>query len=154
MIKFNSIIFVCLGNICRSPIAEGIARKIAQQDNINIIIDSAGTSNHHKGEAPCKNSQIVAKQNGIDISKLKARGVTKDDFKKFDLVIALDSSNLYDLKQMGCQNPILLGDFGYDGASVPDPYFFDAFEGFDKVFDMINTCVQNIFKEYHNAKSI
>lgn len=85
----NSIIFVCLGNICRSPIAEGIARKIAAEKNLNINIDSAGTGSWHVGEAPCENSIKVAKQNGIDIASYKARKVTQKDFELFDLIVAL-----------------------------------------------------------------
>jgi protein-tyrosine phosphatase len=154
MQDFNSILFVCLGNICRSPLADGIAQEIAKQNTLDIKIDSAGTGNWHIGDAPCANSQKVAKQNGIDISMLQARQVSKSDFSTFDMIIALDSKNLSDLRAIGCTNAIKLGDFGFDGADVPDPYFFDGFEGFDKVYDMIRVGVNNIFKEYHDAKGI
>lgn len=142
----NSIIFVCLGNICRSPIAEGIARKLAEEKNLNINIDSAGTGDWHLGEAPCSNSVKVAKQNGIDISSYRARKVTKEDFEQFDLVVALDDSNYSDLERMGATNLVKLGEFGYDGADVPDPYFFNGFEGFHEVYKMVDNCVNNIFK--------
>jgi protein-tyrosine phosphatase len=154
MQDFNSILFVCLGNICRSPLADGIAQEIAKQNSLDIKIDSAGTGNWHIGDAPCANSQKVAKQNGIDISMLQARQVAKSDFSTFNMIIALDSKNLSDLRAIGCTNAIKLGDFGFDGADVPDPYFFDGFEGFDKVYDMIRVGVNNIFKEYHDAKGI
>lgn len=141
----KSIIFVCLGNICRSPIAEGIATKVALSKGLDIKVDSAGTGSWHVGENPCKDSIKVAKQNGVDISKLVARQVTKKDFELFDLVIGLDSKNIKNLKDMGASNPIKLGEFGYDGKDVEDPYFFDGFEGFDKVYEMIDICVNNLF---------
>jgi protein-tyrosine phosphatase len=140
----NSIIFVCLGNICRSPLADGIARKYADEKGLQIEIDSAGTGDWHVGENPCPNSIKVAKNNGIDISYLVSRQVQKKDFELFDIVVALDDNNLKDLRAMGAENVVKLGDFGYNGADVPDPYFFNGFEGFDKVYDMIQTCVINL----------
>ena len=142
--EIKSILFVCLGNICRSPIAEGVAKRYIQEKNLDLIIDSAGTGSWHVGEAPCENSIKVAHLNGVDISKQRARQVTKDDFKKYDLIVGLDNSNISNLKNLGCKNPLKLGDFGYEGKDVPDPYFFDGFEGFDKVFEMIDVCVKNL----------
>lgn len=142
--EIKSILFVCLGNICRSPIAEGVAKRYIQEKNLDLIIDSAGTGSWHIGEAPCENSIKVAHLNGVDISKQKARQVTKDDFKKYDLIVGLDNSNISNLRNLGCKNPLKLGDFGYEGKDVPDPYFFDGFEGFDKVFEMIDVCVKNL----------
>ena len=144
----KSILFVCLGNICRSPIAQGVAEIYIKEKNLDLIVDSAGTGNWHEGEKPCDNSIKVAFDNGIDISKQKARQVKKEDFKKFDLIVGLDSSNIKNLKNIGCQNPLKLGDFGFDGADVPDPYFFDGFEGFDKVFEMIDVCVRNLIDKH------
>lgn len=142
----NSIIFVCLGNICRSPLAEGVARKLAEEKDLHIQIDSAGTGDWHLGEAPCANSIKIAKQKGIDISSYRARKVTKKDFENFDLVVALDASNYSDLKKMGANNLVKLGEFGYDGKDVPDPYFFNGFDGFEAVYEMVEVCVENIFK--------
>lgn len=142
----NSIIFVCLGNICRSPLAEGIAKKIAAEKNLNIDIDSAGTGDWHLGETPCANSVKIAKQNGVDISSYRARKIQKQDFEHFDLIVALDSNNYNDLQRMGARNLVKLGEFGYDGADIPDPYFFDGFNGFVEVYKMIDICVNNIFK--------
>lgn len=141
----ESVIFVCLGNICRSPIAEGIARKIAQERQLDIKIDSAGTGSWHIGEAPCKHSIAVARKHGVDIAHLRARQVTSRDFEEFDLVIALDESNYSDLKRLGAANLHKLGIFGYDNEDVPDPYFFKGYEGFDRVYSMIETCVNNLF---------
>lgn len=145
--EIKSILFVCLGNICRSPLAEGIAKNYIKEKKLNLVIESAGTGHWHIGEAPCENSIKVGKLNGVDISKQKAQQVKKSDFKTFDLIVGLDDSNISNLKNLGCKNPIKLGDFGFDGECVPDPYFFDGFEGFDKVFEMIDICVRNLIDE-------
>ena len=145
--EIKSILFVCLGNICRSPLAEGIAKNYIKEKNLNLVIESAGTGHWHIGEAPCENSIKVGLLNGVDISKQKAQQVKKSDFKNFDLIVGLDDSNISNLKNLGCKNPIKLGDYGFNGECVPDPYFFDGFEGFDKVFEMIDICVRNLIDE-------
>ena len=145
--EVKSILFVCLGNICRSPLAQGIAEQYIKEKNIELVVQSAGTGSWHIGEAPCENSIKVASLNGVDISKQKAQQVKKSDFKNFDLIIGLDDSNISNLKNLGCKNPLKLGDFGFNGEDVPDPYFFDGFEGFDKVFEMIDICVRNLIDE-------
>lgn len=147
----KSIIFVCLGNICRSPIADGIARQIVEQNSWNVLVDSAGTGSWHIGETPCENSIRVSKNHGLDISGLRARQVQKSDFEKFELVVALDDNNWRDLKALGATNIVKLGDYGYDGADIPDPYFFDGFEGFEKVYEMIDVSVHNLFKEHYES---
>jgi len=141
----QSILFVCLGNICRSPLAEGIAKSKAKKMALSIVIDSAGTGDWHLGEPPCENSIKVARMHGIDISTLRARQVTKEDLEQFDLIVALDESNLMNLKKMGAKNLVKLGEYGYNGEDVPDPYFFNGFEGFEKVYEMIDVCVNNLF---------
>lgn len=147
MSKAKSIIFVCLGNICRSPIAQGVAQKYIKEKNLDIKIASAGTGDWHIGEAPCEHSIKVAAMNDVDISKQKAQKVQKSDFSNYDLVVGLDDSNVENLKKLGATNVLKLGSFGYEGADVPDPYFFDGFEGFDKVFEMIDICVKNLINE-------
>ena len=141
------ILFVCLGNICRSPLAEGIGRKIAWKNALEIDVDSAGTGNWHVGESPCPHSVTVAAQNGVDISKLRARQVRIEDFSSFDHIIALDSSNYTDLKHMGCTKVRKLGEFGLSGEDIPDPYFFKGFEGFERVYRMIETGVCGLYEE-------
>ena len=140
----QSILFVCLGNICRSPIAEGVARRLIEEGGHNIVVDSAGTGNWHVGETPCEHSVAVARNHDVDISQLRARQVKKADFTAFDLIVALDQSNYRDLKALGCQNLVKLGDYGHGGADVPDPYFFDGFEGFENVYTMIESCVKEL----------
>ena len=90
------VLMVCLGNICRSPIAEGILRKKARENNLTIETDSAGTSAFHVGEAPDGRMIVTAKRNGVDISDLRARQFVKEDYNRFDLIYAMDQSN-YDL---------------------------------------------------------
>lgn len=140
----KSILFVCLGNICRSPLAHGIALDIANKNNLDIKIDSAGTSSWHNGEPPCENSIKVAKNHNIDISKQISRLVKKKDFKKFDLIVALDQNNYDDLLAMGCKNLVKLGDYGFGGDDVPDPYYYKNFDGFEKVFEMIEISVRKL----------
>ena len=142
----TKIMFVCLGNICRSPLAEGIANFYVKKYNLDYTISSSGTSNAHEGENPCKNSIKVAKNHGIDISSYKSTQVRKNDFKKYDMIIALDDSNMNDLKSMQCKNLYKLGSFGFNNMDVEDPYYYAGFEGFEKVYDMIDTCVKNILK--------
>lgn len=144
----QSILFVCLGNICRSPIAEGVARRLIEENGHKIIVDSAGTGNWHIGEAPCKHSVAVARNHNVDISGLRARQVTKADFSAFDLIVALDSKNYRDLAAMGAKNLVKLGSFGHNDADVPDPYFFDGFEGFEHVYTMIETCIRTLFSAH------
>lgn len=147
MSKAKSIIFVCLGNICRSPIAQGVAEKYIKEKNLDIKIASAGTGDWHIGEAPCEHSIKVAAMNDVDISKQKAQKVQKSDFSNYDLVVGLDDSNVENLKKLGATNILKLGNYGFEGADVPDPFFFDGFEGFDKVFEMIEICVKNLINE-------
>ena len=143
------ILFVCLGNICRSPLAEGIARDIAKKRGLDITVDSAGTSRYHIGEPPCDYSIKVAKENGIDISMLRAREVTKADKKRFDLIIALDRSNQKDLAKIGIEAK-LLGEYGgYEGTDVPDPYYFKSYgEGIKEVYIMVKKCVEDLLLPY------
>lgn len=143
----HSVIFVCLGNICRSPIAEGVAKKIVENKSLHVRIASAGTGGWHAGETPCVNSIKVASKHGVDISSFMASRITKKELEEFEYIIALDASNYNDLKQMGAKNLYKLGSFGYNNEDVPDPYFFNGFEGFDKVYKMIESCVSRMFEE-------
>ncbi|MEN8717382.1 MAG: low molecular weight protein-tyrosine-phosphatase [Sulfurovum sp.] len=148
----KTIIFVCLGNICRSPLAEGIAKRYCEEQAYDFEISSAGTGTWHIGNPPCENSIKVAHQNGIDISM--QRGVNFDEsfVNKYDYVVGLDDSNVMNIKKLGQEKVYKLGDFGFEGKDVPDPYFFDGFEGFDKVFDMIDVCVKNLLNDIKNNK--
>lgn len=145
----ESILFVCLGNICRSPLAEGVAKQLANKRGLDITIDSCGTGNWHVGESPCPDSVKVAREHGVDISNLRARQITTEDLARFELIVVLDDKNESDVRAMGAKNIVKLGSFGYNNANVPDPYFFRGYEGFDKVFEMIETCVTNLLTDHY-----
>ena len=144
----KKILFVCLGNICRSPLAEAIAKKEIAQQGYDLYVESRGTGDWHIGEMACEGSLKVAKLHGIDLTSHRAKQITQEDIKNFDIIVGLDRKNIASLKQLGVKNPLLLGDFGYAGADVPDPYFFNGFEGFEKVFEMIEVCVKDLLEKY------
>ncbi len=142
----RSILFVCLGNICRSPIADGIANTIAREHDLELFIDSAALGPWHVGNPPCENSIRVARNHGVDISGLRARALAPED-KRFDYVVAMDDENVRALRDLGFQKIYKLGNYGgYGGACVPDPYFFDGFDGFEEVWKMIDRCVRDMFE--------
>lgn len=127
-----SILFVCLGNICRSPLAEGALRDEARRLNLDLHIDSAGTGNWHAGEPPDARAVAVAARHGVDISGLRARQVRRADFRRFTHVIALDHDNLADLRRLAppdaaAELSLLLDHVpGREGQAVADPWFGDA----------------------------
>lgn len=149
------ILFVCLGNICRSPTAEGIMRnliKTAGEEN-NIAVDSAGIASYHQGDAPDRRSVICAAEHGIDLRDLRSRPVRAEDFAEFDLILAMDENNLADLEWKRPQGDSryqkaklgLLLDYAPEyGCNVPDPYYHN---GFDRVFMMIETACRNLLAE-------
>lgn len=144
------ILFVCLGNICRSPLAEGIAKSYANKLGLAIKIDSAGTSQWHNGENPCEGSIRVARKYGIDIASLKSRKVSVYTDDSFDLIVGMDSANVADLLELGFdKNKVVkLGEFGLKNADVPDPYYFKDGSGFENVYQMIDTGIRNLFEKY------
>jgi len=135
-----SVLFVCLGNICRSPLAEAILRQKARKKGMALHVDSAGTGSWHIGEPPCDNSVRIAREHGLDIRSRRARQVQKADRERFDLIVGLDAQNIADLKALGITDVHKLGRFGGGGEDVPDPYFFPGYEGFEKVYAMIERC--------------
>ena len=141
----KSILFVCLGNICRSSLAEGVAKAIAS--GLEIQIFSAGTSTFHNGEAPCAISTQIAKRHFIDISKQYSQHISDYVLNHFDMVIAMDENNLKDLKKMGVENLYKFGDFGFNGADVTDLYYQP--EEANNVYNMIELGVKNILKSKH-----
>jgi len=136
LMKPPSILFVCLGNICRSPLAEAAMRDAAARAGIAVTVDSAGTGDWHAGHPPDPRAVAVAARHGVDISGYRARRVRGEDFRSFDRVLALDAQNLRDLMAIAPGNTRavvgLLMDHvpGRKGAGVRDPYYEDdaAFE--------------------------
>ncbi len=124
-----AILLVCLGNICRSPLAEAAVRLEAQKAGLEIEIDSAGTSGWHIGKAPDLRAQAVAREAGVDISGFTARQVSESDFRRFSHILAMDAQNLADLRAImppdATARVSLLLDVvpGREGASVSDPYY-------------------------------
>lgn len=146
---------VCLGNICRSPVAEGILRhKLIEKNIQGIETDSAGTSAYHIGEAPDSRMLKAARQNGIDISDLRARQFISEDFGRFDLIFAMDTSNYDNIialagsEEEKAKVKLILDEF-YPGEEmeVPDPYFGgDA--GFQHVIDLLDEAIECIIEKY------
>lgn len=146
------ILFVCIGNICRSPLAEGIAQKIAIKSNLDITVDSAGTSSWHERELPCDSSIKIAALNNVDISKKRARQVRKGNYIDFDYVVAMDAKSKEKLETLGFNKVYLLGNFGgYKGIDVPDPLFLKAFDDdireIYSVYTMIESCVKDFIAQ-------
>ena len=130
------VLFVCLGNICRSPLAEGALRAEAARLGLEVVVDSAGTGDWHAGEPPDERAQRTALRNGVDISGLRARQVRGEDFHRFTHLIALDHDNLANLRRLAPSDATarlsLLLDHvpGREGQAVADPWFGDE-AGFD-----------------------
>ena len=139
---------VCLGNICRSPVAEGVMRAKAKEYALEVEIDSAGTSGWHDGAAPDERSLSNAAKNGIDISKQKSRKVVLSDFDFFDVLYAMDESNYNNLLNMApvkyhhkikmILNEVNAG----EDRSIPDPYYGN--DGFQLVFDLLDEACEKI----------
>lgn len=148
------VLFVCMGNICRSPTAEGVFRHLVEEQGLSekIIIDSAGTHDYHIGDAPDARSQAAAARRGYDLSSLRARQVMRDDFRTFDYVLAMDEANLGLLLQQcpdDCRERLkLFLEFADDGAlrEVPDPYYGGA-RGFEEVLDLVEHAARGLLRD-------
>ena len=138
----QSILFVCLGNICRSPTAEAVfTAKAMKAGHTDLMIDSAGTGAWHVGNPPDRRASAHARKRGYDLSPLRARAVDPTDFEKFDLILAMDQQNLSDLKAMAPKNATAKIQLflTYQHSSireVPDPYY-GGDQGFEHVLDLI-----------------
>jgi protein-tyrosine phosphatase len=148
-----SVLFVCMGNICRSPTAEAVFRHYVESAGLSesILIDSAGTHDYHIGHAPDSRSQRAAEQRGYDMSSLRGRQVERADFERFDYVLAMDKANLAIVQYLaprGCKKHIsLFLDFTRHGSEceVPDPYF-GGDQGFERVLDLIEDASQSLLQ--------
>lgn len=147
------ILMVCLGNICRSPLAEGIMKGLAQQHGLDWEIDSAGTSGWHAGEPPDKRSIAVARKYGIDISGLQAWQFSQKDFDRFDKIFVMDAENYRDVislaRNEADKNKVeLLMNLVQPGSNqaVPDPYWND--KQFEPVYQMIYQACEKFVKQH------
>ncbi len=144
----RSILFVCLGNICRSPSAEAVLRQ--RGDGLGLNLDSAGTGDWHLGEPPCPGMVRAAATRGYDLSGLRARQIEPDDFSRFDLIIGMDPSNLEDIEAVrppGATTPArLFTDYAPEtGAThIPDAYFTQDYDG---ALDLIEACAEGLLRE-------
>lgn len=140
------VLFVCTGNICRSPTAEGVLRKLAETENLKIHVESRGTHDYHVGEPPDDRAQDHAKRRGYDLSAQRAKQLGKRDFEEFDLVLAMDRGHLRILQRLcppqhAGKVRLFLGE-----ADVPDPYYGGA-AGFELVLDLVEAACRGLLDE-------
>jgi protein-tyrosine phosphatase len=150
------VLMVCLGNICRSPLAEGILKHKASAAGLHWTVESAGTGNWHIGEAPHRLSQKVAKLNGVDISQQQGRQFIKEDMQRYDLILAMDNENLKDIRRMSgtLWNPAkvdLLLNYSYpaENRDVPDPWYGGE-PDFHDVYKMIAAACDRIVEKHRS----
>ena len=156
--RVTSVLFVCMGNICRSPLAEGVFRHLVEDEGLDdaFVVDSAGTGAWHVGDAPDPRSVEVAAAHGVRLGG-QARQVTLDDLGRFDFVIAMDRDNLAALEKIadagpGTARPHLLREFDptADGDEVPDPYYGGP-RGFEHVYGMVRAACVGLLAELRRA---
>lgn len=151
------ILMVCLGNICRSPLAEGILQAKAQAHQLNWKVDSAGTGSWHTGERPDSRSIRTGRNHGIDIAQQRARQVHQADFDNFDLILAMDANNYHDLRHLAQteeqRNKIaMIMNFLHPGEDrdVPDPYYHNNL--FEEVYQMLNAACDQIIERHKTGE--
>src|SRR5512143_539194 len=156
----HRLLFVCLGNICRSPMAEGAFRRVAAEEGVldRFELASAGLGDWHVGQAPDGRAQRAAGHRGIDISGQSARQVSREDFARFDLLLAMDGSNYEDLTQLAPKGErhkirrfLVFGPHA-GMKDVPDPFFGEA-EGFDHALDLIEEAARGLLAELLNDEA-
>jgi len=152
------ILFVCTGNICRSPTAEGVFRHMLEDAGLNqqVVVDSAGTGDWHVGEPPDTRAQKVARARGVDLADLRAREVADADFANFDLILAMDRGHLRELERARPDDTTaeicLFLDYAPDLGltDLPDPYFGDD-TGFETVLDLIETAGRGLLADIRDG---
>lgn len=157
--KKTRVLMVCMGNICRSPTAEGVLRAKLQAAGLDreVEVDSAGTHGYHVGEAPDPRAIKHARARGVDLSRLRARRVSRDDFQRFDWILAMDLQNLENLQSLvppeggGARLGLLLDHATrHDGVrEVPDPYYGPP-AGFDRVLDLVEDACEGFVAALQN----
>ncbi|MEM9284661.1 MAG: low molecular weight protein-tyrosine-phosphatase [Pseudomonadota bacterium] len=142
----TSVLFVCLGNICRSPAAEGVFRDRAAAAGLDVTVDSAGTGAWHAGEPPDRRMIAAAARRRYDLSAQRARQVDDGDGYSFDYILAMDASNLSDLRDRALPDWTATVRMLYPGRDVPDPYYGGE-QGFETVLDMLEEGVDALIEE-------
>ncbi|MBI2257895.1 MAG: low molecular weight phosphotyrosine protein phosphatase [Flavobacteriia bacterium] len=150
----KKILFVCLGNICRSPMADGLLRKKAKELDLHIEIDSAGTANYHVGEAPDYRMIDTAIEKGTDISFLRARQFNKNDFQLFDLIFVMDKNNYLNVLKLSSSKvennkvKLLLEDIKHPTLKeVPDPFYGTKID-FDNCYQILDDATNLLIEKY------
>jgi protein-tyrosine phosphatase len=155
----KKVLFVCLGNICRSAIAEGVLRNKIQEQNLNIEVESAGTANYHVGSAPDKRMQQKAIEHGLNISNQRGRQFTVSDFDEFDYIFAMDESNRDNIVRLARDNEDISKVELFlnlslsqpnQNLSVPDPYYGGE-QGFEDVYQMVDTACNDFLNGLNNG---
>jgi protein-tyrosine phosphatase len=149
--KAKSILFICMGNICRSPSAEAVFKAKAKASGLDVISDSAGTIGHHQGASPDHRAKAAGESRGYNFEGLKARKVVASDFKRFDLLLAMDQQNYEDLRAI-CPDEYLdkiklmlsYGSLGH--IEVPDPYYGGT-KGFERVLDLLEDACDGLIAQ-------
>lgn len=159
MTKPTRILFVCLGNICRSPTAHGVFEHLLSQDNgdMRVDVDSAGTGDWHVGKAPDPRTRAAAARRGYSLEHLRARTVEDEDFGRFDYILAMDDANLRELRRR-CPTDFRghLGLFLEFAANsrvreVPDPYYTSGEQGFDEVLDLVEAASAGLLRHLRSG---
>ena len=155
----NRVLFVCLGNICRSPTAEGVLRGIAAREfaGVPLHVDSAGTADYHVGDPPDRRTVAAARLRGYDLASLRARRVSRADFENFDYILAMDRANLAELEQLG--QGVIGGRLGLflefapelKIPEVPDPYY-GGVEDFERVLDLCETGARGLLRRLASSQ--
>ena len=145
----KKILFVCLGNICRSPLAEALFKKHLTESGLSdkYYADSCGTASYHIGDQPDSRSRANARENGLEYSHL-GRQIDQNDFDEFDMIVPMDISNMNNLKDLGHDGKAEIKlmrdyDLGHEGSDVPDPYYGGP-RGFQNVYDILDRSTKNL----------
>jgi len=151
------VLFVCMGNICRSPLAQGVLERRLKEEQVEdqVDVDSAGTHHYHAGEPPDPRGVAAARSRGVEIGQQRARSVRDDDFLEFDLILAMDADNERRLRAV-CppfysDRVKLMMDYapGMREREIPDPYYVGG-QGFEKVLDMLELCMEELMDDLHD----
>lgn len=151
------ILMVCLGNICRSPMADGLLRRKVKENNLDVLVDSAGTANYHIGKKPDHRMCQTAQANQTNIDELRARQFTVDDFQKFDQIYAMDQENYRNIIKLAPNNAdvskvkLILNElFPDENKAVPDP-FYGTQKDFQEVYDLLDHATDVVISKIKNG---